>query len=177
MAEKVYDVSLREAMDILGKKSATVRSYVRSNKLSKQYVEGFNGQEMRLNREELVELKQTLKDTPVNTGRKPIDKAVKNTVTNSVPNTASADPNIAHAIEVLEKELENLRKEKEQLRQESKEFGEKNFNMAGQLGYYQNQVETLKDQVKQLTAPAESTTSKKKANNSFWSSIFGSGKK
>ena len=165
-----YDVSLREAMLILGKKAATVRSYMRSGRLTKQYVEGFNGQEIRLNRIELEELKKALKNTPQHSGERVSntvkEKRVKDTSSSTVTNTVITDPNVAHAIEVLEKELEELRKEKEAMRQETKDINEKNFQMAGQLGYFQNQVETLKDQVKQLSAPIEKPPHKKQS--SFW---------
>ncbi len=173
-----YDVSLREAMQILGKKAATVRSYVRSGRLSKQYVDGFNGQEMRLSRGELTDLKKSLKDTSKHSYKRVSATAVKhsdkNTHSDTVSNTVGADPNVAHAIEVLERELTELRKEKDELRTEEKTLAEKNFQMAGQLGYFQNQVETLKDQVKQLSGPSETKSSSK--NSSFWSR-FGLGKK
>ncbi len=175
MSETTFDVSLREAMQILGKKAATVRSYVRSGKLSKQYVEGFNGQEMRLSRKELEELKQTLKDTTAQTATRVSQKSTKQTTENSDVHSTSvpSDGNVARAIELLEKQLEELRKEKEDLRHDSKDMTEKNFQMAGQLGYYQNQVETLKDQVKQLSAPAESTSHKKSHKGGFFSNLFG----
>ena len=163
--EKKYEVPLREAVEILGKKPATVRAYVRSGRLSKQYVDGFNGQEMRLNKEELLELKEALKDSSKlsqegvsNKGttnpikNTPLDRVHQNTIVQG-----AADPNLARAIELLEHEISELRKEKESLRTGEKEMTEKNFQMAGQLGYYQNQVETLKDQVKQLSAPAHAT--------------------
>lgn len=169
MADK-YDVSLREAMLILGKKAATVRSYIRSGRLSKQYVEGFNGQEIRLSRTELEDMKKSLKDTPAHTGERVSntvkEKGAKDTPSSTVTNTVITDSNVAHAIEVLEKELEELRKEKEAMRLETKDINEKNFQMAGQLGYFQNQVETLKDQVKQLSAPEEKVNRKKQT--SFW---------
>jgi cysteinyl-tRNA synthetase len=169
MSDK-YDVSLREAMLILGKKAATVRSYIRSGRLTKEYVEGFNGQEIRLSRTELEALKKSLKDTPAHTGERVSDtvkeKSVKDTPSSTVTNTVITDSNVAHAIEVLEKELEELRKEKEAMRLETKDINEKNFQMAGQLGYFQNQVETLKDQVKQLSAPEEKSSRKKQP--SFW---------
>ncbi|GEM_PF-4976076 len=176
-----YDVSLREAMTMLGKKAATVRSYVRSGRLSKQYVEGFNGQEMRLNRAELEELKKSLKDTTTQTSTR-VSNSPKNRVANNSASegvsSGHGDTNVRHAIEVLERELAELRKEKEELRHESKDQSEKNFQMAGQLGYYQNQVETLKDQVKQLTAPADKETHKKdpkKGGGLF--GLFGLGKR
>lgn len=172
---KEYTVSLREAVAILGKKPATVRAYVRSNRISKQYVEGFNGQEMRLNKEELEELKATLKETPkqpdTRTPRNTVKDRVTDTPLDTVNITASSDPVLNRAIELLETQLHELRKEKEELASERKELNEKNFNMAGQLGYFQNQVETLKDQVKQLTAPeqeAKASAHSKKTKTSFW---------
>ncbi len=169
MVEKKYEVSLREAVDILGKKPATVRSYVRSGRLSKEYIDGFNGQEMRLNKEELESLKQSLKDTSgqsydrVNNkvSNKVSDKGVDDGMSGGINQPVVLDGNVARAIELLEKQLDDLRSEKESLRTESKELTDKNFQMAGQLGYFQNQVETLKDQVKQLSAPNESHSSKK----------------
>lgn len=172
---KEYTVSLREAVNILGKKPATVRSYVRSGRLSKQYVDGFNGQEMRLNKEELEELKKSLKDTPAQPATRVSHRKVSNSVEeaplNSVSNTVG-DSAVARAIELLESQLNELRKEKEQLHQESKELTDKNFQMAGQLGYFQNQVETLKDQVKQLSAPAESKTTSKPAKRGGLFGLF-----
>ncbi len=176
--EKQYVVSLREATEILGKKPATVRSYVRSGRLSKQYVDGFNGQEMRLNKEELEELKISLKDTigqsEGSVSNRPAKQGSENTVS-ATPSHTVTDGNVARAIELLEKQLDELRKEKETLRGESKELTDKNFHMAGQLGYFQNQVETLKDQVKQLSAPAESNH-KKSAKGGLFSQLFGSRK-
>jgi len=179
MADREYTVALREAVQILGKKPATVRSYVRSGRLSKQYVDGFNGQEMRLNKEELEELKQSLKDTTEQTAGRVSSKGAKQGDNEGVSHTVSAgvsDSNVGRAIELLEKQLEELRKEKDELRHESKDLTDKNFHMAGQLGYFQNQVETLKDQVKQLSAPAESGSHSKKKQGGFFSNLFGTKK-
>lgn len=168
---KEYTVSLREAVAMLDKKPATIRAYMRNGRLTKQYVDGFNGQEVRLNKEEILELKESIKDSLTNPDKGVLDTVKKqpikhHTITES--NTPS-DGNVARAIELLEKELQELRKEKESLRNESKELSDKNFQMAGQLGYFQNQVETLKDQVKQLSAPEEPKTPKKQSKSGFWS--------
>jgi len=171
---KEYTVSLRDAVSILGKKAATVRSYVRSGRLSREYVEGFNGQEMRLCKEELEDLKKTLKDTPKQPDKRSPRNTVQDRVTDSVGDTVSytpsADPVLNRAIDLLEGQLAELKHEKEELAKERKDLTDKNFHMAGQLGYFQNQVETLKDQVKQLTAPAEKPAShtSKKEKTSFW---------
>lgn len=168
---KEYTVSLREAVSLLDKKPATIRSYVRSGRLSKQYVDGFNGQEMRLNKEEILELKKSLTESVTNPNTRVSDTVKKEPVKQhgATESHAPSDGNVTRAIELLEKELQELRKEKESLRTESKELSEKNFQMAGQLGYFQNQVETLKDQVKQLSAPEESKSSKKQSKSTFWS--------
>lgn len=180
MSEKKYDISLREAVELLGKKSATVRSYVRSGRLTKEYIDGFNGQEMRLNKEELESLKQSLKDTSGQSYDRVSNKVSRKGVDDGIPSGVNhpiaLDGNVARAIELLESQLNDLRQEKESLRTESKELTDKNFQMAGQLGYFQNQVETLKDQVKQLSAPAESHSSKKHQKSGGFLSWLGIGK-
>ena len=219
MAED-YMVSLREASKILNKKPSTVRAYVRAGRLSKQYVDGFNGKEMRLSKKEVedlapliktdenlleIEKKQENKQTPKKknagkvadngdvlaellderltkekkSGNSPVEKVATEKVVpdqKSKPDTTVSDPAVSRALELLEAQISELRKEKEELRQESKALGEKNFQMAGQLGYFQNQVETLKDQVKQLTAPAKTETSRetgRKAAKKRWFGLFG----
>lgn len=231
-----YMVSLREASTILNKKPSTVRAYVRAGRLSKQYVEGFNGQEMRLSRKEVQDLapliktdeslieienkqdtkkesrsaKKTVKSAgerdvltellderlPKNQAKRGKDKSNadgRQTNTDSlaaeaeapiaapastgVVSQATTDSTVSRALELLEAQISELRKEKEELRQESKSLGEKNFQMAGQLGYFQNQVETLKDQVKQLTVPSKSENGRdptKKVVKRRWFSFLSS---
>ena len=180
VSEKKYEVSLREAVELLGKKSATVRSYVRSGRLTKEYIDGFNGQEMRLNKEEIELLKQSLKDTSGQSydrvNNKVSKKGVDDGMLTSINHPIALDGNVSRAIELLEKQLNDLRQEKESLRTESKELTDKNFQMAGQLGYFQNQVETLKDQVKQLSAPAESHGGKKSQKSGGFFGWLGIGK-
>ena len=138
-----YNLSLEEAAKALGKSKRTVHRYIERGKLSKHYVTTDHGKEIRLKREEVLDLALQLNKNDVNLSEsEPFD---------------SDDPlnlNIREVLSRYERTLyqlgemaEKLSKKKENFRETRMELEEERDRLKVKLLNKKSELHTLKEEI------------------------------
>ena len=137
-----YDLTLKEAAKALGKSTRTVHRYIDHGKLSKVYVTTDHGKEIRLKREEVLELAVKL-----NEGGSDLDE--KEVFSSNDP----INLNIREVLARLERTLyqlgemaEKLKTKKDHFREKRMELEEERDRMKVQLLNKKSELATLREE-------------------------------
>ncbi|MDH7482239.1 MAG: hypothetical protein QHH26_09755 [Armatimonadota bacterium] len=178
MNEVIYDMSIKEASEILEKSDRQIRRYVKANRLKARPVRVDGHIKLMFNREQVLNFKETLmkesalgeSDNKIMVDAKLINKATdgesEKDETAVIDGIASIAPDhIKYVIDTLLEQIKELRAENRELHYQLEQ-------RSGQVGFLQGRVETLQEELKML-APAPKTREEITQRKPWYRKIFG----
>lgn len=176
MGEVVYDMSIKEASEVLDKSDRQIRRYVKANRLKAKPVRVDGHIKLMFNREQVLSFKETLmKESTFEEPKNKVlidAKLINKTIAEEPEENAIIEGIVPDASDHVKYVIDSLMEQIKELRAENRELHYQLEQRSGQVGFLQGRVETLQEELKML-APAPKTREEIIQKKPWYRRLFG----
>lgn len=156
MTDNIYDMTIKDAAELLEKSDRQVRRYVKAGRLKAKPVRIDGHVKLMFNREELLAFRSTLEAEGLfgESGREVVvDGRLSSETVDLPPDTSAVDFVGSGGAEAVKYVIDALREQIQELQKENKELHYQLEQRSGQVGFLQGKIDALQEELKMLMPP------------------------